>query len=184
MHSTCHGVGVAWHAGVMTRLLVIHHAPTRSVQRLLDAALDGAHDPAIEGVETVAVPALAWARGEQDDSVINAADGVLILTPANFGYMSGAMKHVFDSTFLKIGGALQADGSAGDASSAARRRPYGLIVHGRYDTTGAVRSVEGIVSALGWRRAGEPLEVLGDVGDAHLAAARELGATLAALLME
>lgn len=168
----------------MKRLLVIHHAPTVSVQQLLEAAVDGANDPVIEGVDVLAVPALAWARGEQDEAAVNAADGVLLITPANFGYMSGALKHVFDSTFLKIGGALQDDGSPNDADRSGGRRHYGLIVHGRYDTTGAVRSVEQIVSALGWRRSGEPVEVLGDVADAHLADARELGATLAALLTE
>ena len=55
-------------------------------------------------------------------------------------------------------------------------------MHGRYDTTGAVRSVQSIVGALPWRQAAEVLEVLGDVGDDELASAYELGGTLAALL--
>ncbi|MGM7668706.1 flavodoxin family protein [Microbacterium sp. A93] len=170
----------------MKRLLVIHHAPTDGVRQLLDAVLEGAGDPEIVGVEIQPVPALAWAQGTQDETAILQADGYLFLTPANFGYMSGALKHVFDSTFLKIGGSLSADGSADGTDDAGRsrpRRPYGLIVHGRYDTTGAVRSVEGIVRALGWQSGGEPLEALGDVTAHHLASARELGATLAALLM-
>ncbi|MEV4902928.1 flavodoxin family protein [Citricoccus sp. NPDC055426] len=167
----------------MKRLLVIHHAPTDGVRQLLDAALEGANDPAIDGVEVDPVPALAWAQGSQDETAILRADGYLFLSPANFGYMSGALKHVFDSTFLKIGGSLQADGNAGDAGPGLRR-PYGLIVHGRYDTTGAVRSVEGIVGALGWQPGAETVEALGDVTAHHLASARELGATLAALLME
>lgn len=168
----------------MKRLLVIHHAPTDGVRQLLDAALEGANDPAIDGVEVDPVPALAWARGTQDETAILQADGYLFLTPANFGYMSGALKHVFDSTFLKIGGSLQADGSAGDAGHSLKRRPYGLIVHGRYDTTGAVRSVEGIVGALGWLPGGEAVEALGEVTTHHLDSARELGATLAALLTD
>ena len=45
------------------------------------------------------------------------------------------------------------------------RKPYGLWVHGRYDTTGAVRSVRSIVEALPWTQAAEVLEVLGDVGE-------------------
>ena len=57
-------------------------------------------------------------------------------------------------------------------------------MHGRYDTTGAVRSVLSIVGALPWNQAAEVLEVLGDVGDDERAAAYELGGTLAALLME
>src|SRR5699024_3740343 len=105
--------------------------------------------------------------------------GYLIITPANFGYMSGAVKHVFDSTFLKIGGSLDASGGASGNSGIMRRRPYGLVVHGRYDTTGAVRSVEGIVGALGWQLAGEVLESTGGVTEEHLGAAEDLGATLA-----
>ncbi|HIY86448.1 MAG TPA: flavodoxin family protein [Candidatus Yaniella excrementavium] len=143
----------------MTQLLVIHHAPTQSVQQLLDAAIRGANHPDIEGVEVTSVPALAWARGEADETTIQQAAGYLIITPANFGYMSGAVKHVFDSTFLKIGGSLDASGGASGNSGIMRRRPYGLVVHGRYDTTGAVRSVEGIVGALGWQLAGEVPEI-------------------------
>ncbi|HRQ00752.1 MAG TPA: NAD(P)H-dependent oxidoreductase [Terrimesophilobacter sp.] len=166
----------------MSELLVIHHSPTGSVQRLLDAALRGARHPELQDVTITSVPALAWARGEQDASAIRRADGYLFVTPANFGYMSGALKHVFDSTFLQIGGSLSDDGSADGGGGNLRGRPYGLIVHGRYDTTGAVRSVEGIVGALGWKPAYVTLESLGDVTEEHLAAAEELGATLAAHL--
>lgn len=166
----------------MTELLVIHHSPTHSVRALLDAALRGARHPEIRGVTVNPVPALAWAAGEQDESAILRAAGYLFITPANFGYMSGALKHVFDSTFLTIGGSLSDDGGASGGGPALRGRPYGLIVHGRYDTTGAVRSVEGVVGALGWKAAYETVESLGDVTDEHLAAAEELGATLAAHL--
>ena len=57
-------------------------------------------------------------------------------------------------------------------------------MHGRYDTTGAVRSVRSIVQALSWTQSAEVLEVMGDVTDADLDAARDLGGTLAALLMD
>lgn len=82
----------------MRRLLVIHHSPTRSLQRLTESLIDGANFDEIEGVEVAVVEALAWARGEADHEDLLAADGYLIVTPANFGYMSGALKHVFDST--------------------------------------------------------------------------------------
>ena len=92
-----------------------------------------------------------------------AADGYLLGTPANFGYMSGALKHFFDSTFLQVGGALSSSGAADESSGSTSGRPFGLFVHGRYDTEGATRSVLSIVSALRWRQAAEVLEVLGDV---------------------
>jgi hypothetical protein len=55
-------------------------------------------------------------------------------------------------------------------------------VHGRYDTTGAVRSVQSIVGALGWKQGFGVLEVMGDVGPADTDAAYELGGTIAALV--
>lgn len=160
-------------------LLVVHHSPTRSVRSLLEAVLDGARDDAVEGVQVVARPALeATARDVLD------ADGYLLGTPANFGYMSGALKHFFDSTFLAVGGALSPTGAADESPGTTAGRPFGLFVHGRYDTEGATRSVLSIVSALRWRQASEVLAVLGEVTDTHLASAYELGGTLAALLME
>jgi multimeric flavodoxin WrbA len=166
----------------MSRLLVVHHSPTRSLRTLTDAAVSGAHDDAIEGVEVRVLEALAFARGEAGHEDLLAADGYLIGTTANFGYMSGALKHVFDSTFLRIGGALSDDGSGQQTEGATSRRPFGLYVHGRYDLTGAVRSVLSITSALGWKQGYDVLEVMGEVTGADTDSAYELGGTLAALL--
>jgi NAD(P)H-dependent FMN reductase len=161
----------------MARLLIVHHSPTDTVRALTDAVVAGAHDDEIDGVEVVVREALA---ASADD--VLAADGYLFGTTANFGYMSGALKHFFDTIFLEAGGALSDDGSA--AAGSGGRKPYGLWVHGRYDTTGAVRSVQSIVGALPWTQAAEVLEVLGEVAEAQRAAAYELGGTLAALLSE
>ncbi|GAB3118160.1 flavodoxin family protein [Janibacter alkaliphilus] len=164
--------------GGMARLLLVHHSPTKGTGALLEAALEGARHPDVEGVEVVVRPAL-----EATAEDVLEADGYLLGTPANFGYMSGALKHFFDSTFLQVGGALDDSGGAGDGEGApTAKRPFGLWVHGRYDTTGAVRSVTSIVQALGWRQAADVLEVMGEVGEAERAAATELGGTLAALL--
>lgn len=162
--------------GTVPRLLVVHHSPTPSVTSLTDAVVAGTSDDAIVGVEVVVRQAL---EAHSDD--VLAADGIVLGTPANFGYMSGALKHFFDSVFLQVGGALSDDGSA--AGAVGGRKPYGLYVHGRYDTGGAVRSVESIVGALPWRRAAPVLEVLGDVGQADRESAYDLGGTLAALVM-
>ena len=47
-----------------------------------------------------------------------------------------------------------------------------------------MRAVTSIVGALGWKQAAPVLEVTGDVDDAALERAYELGATLAALLAD
>jgi NAD(P)H-dependent FMN reductase len=160
----------------MSRLLVVHHSPTRSLQALTEAVLDGAGDNEIEGVEVVVRAAL---EATADD--VLEADGYLLGTTANFGYMSGALKHFFDSTFLAVGGALDPTGAAGESAGETKGRPFGLYVHGRYDTTGAVRSVMAIVGALGWKQGYDVLEVLGEVETSHLESAYELGGTIAAL---
>jgi len=169
------------------RLLVVHHSPTPSMRRLTDAVVAGAHDDEVQAsapVEVVVLEALAFARGEADHDDLLAADGYVLGTTANFGYMSGALKHVFDSTFLHVGGALGDDGGAtgGATGGTTGRRPYGLYLHGRHDLTGAVRSVESVVDALGWRRGHAVVGVLGEVGPAESATAYGLGGTIAALL--
>lgn len=163
----------------MARILVVHHSPTRSTQALLAAVLAGTRDEAIEGVEVVVRPAL---EATADD--VLTADGYLLGSPVNFGYMSGALKHFFDSTFLRVGGALDQGGGAGapSGSGSTAGRPYGLWLHGRYDLTGGVRAVQSIVGALGWRQAYDVLTVLGDVTGEDESAAYELGATIAALI--
>lgn len=150
----------------MTTLLVVHHTPSPATRELLETVLAGASDPEITGVEVVLRPALAATVGD-----MLAADGYLFGTPANFGYMSGALKHFFDTVYYPV-----LDYVAG--------RPYGLWVHGNDDTVGAVSAVERIATGLALSRAAEVLEVTGPIGKAVRERAYELGGTLAAVLME
>lgn len=160
----------------MARLLIVHHSPTSTTRRLTDAVIAGAQRDEIERVDVRVREAL---EVKVDD--LDGVDGFLLGTSANFGYMSGALKHFFDSFFLDMGGDLADDGSAGAGPQG--RKPFGVWVHGRYDTTGATRSVQSIVGALPWVPAAPVLEIMGDVNEADLGRAYELGGTLAALLM-
>lgn len=72
----------------MTTLLIVHHTPSPATRELLEAVLAGARDPDITGVDIIAKPALAATVTDMLD-----ADGYLFGTTANFGYMSGALKH-------------------------------------------------------------------------------------------
>lgn len=149
----------------MSRLLVVHHTPSPSMQALLEAVLAGARDPEIEGVEVVTRPALVATALD-----VLEADGVLLGTPANIGYMSGALKHFFDGVYYPV---LQDKVGL----------PYGLWVHGGDDTTGAVRAVERVTTGLSWKAAAAPVSVTGTPGRADLERCRELGAVLAATLL-
>ena len=108
----------------MPRLLIVHHTASPATQAMLEAVLAGAGHEDIEGVEVVTRPALTAAA-----VAVLEADGYLLGTPANSGYMSGALKHVFDGIYYPC-------------LDATRRRPYALFVHGASDTGGAVRAVE------------------------------------------
>lgn len=156
------------------------------MQALLERVVAGAHDDDVQSGEGVEVEVRAALEATADD--VLAADGYVLGTTANFGYMSGALKHFFDTTFLAVGGSLDPSGAPGVSSGATSDpvgtagRPYGLWLHGRYDLTGAQRSVQSIVGALGWRPGYDVLGVLGEVDDAANEAAYALGATIAALL--
>ena len=69
-------------------LLVVHHTPSPTTRELLEAVLAGANDPEIDGVDVVSRPALAATLPDMLD-----ADSYLFGTPANFGYMSGALEY-------------------------------------------------------------------------------------------
>ena len=148
----------------MTRLLVVHHSPTPAVRRISEAALAGAHDDEIEGVEIVERAAL---EATVDD--VLSADGYLLGTTANFGYISGALKHFFDTTFNAT-------------HEATAKRPFSYWIHGGYDTTGAEHAMRSITTGYGWALSAEPLVFTGEVGEPHLQGATELGAVMAATL--
>lgn len=143
------------------KLLVVHHTVSPATSALLDALLEGARDPAIEGVEVVARPALVAAAAEALE-----ADGYLIAGPVNLGYLAGAVKHFFDTVYYPC-----LDATVG--------RPYGALLHASGEAGGALRALESITAGLRWRAAQKPLVVTGS-DRADLDAARELGASLAA----
>ena len=109
-------------------------------------------------------PALTAAEAD-----VLSADGYLLGTPANIGYMSGALKHFFDGIYYPC-------------LEATQRRPYALYVHGASATTGAVRAVESITTGLKWHSARPPVLVVGQPSAADLESCWELGAVLAAEL--
>ncbi len=148
------------------RLLVVHHTPSPATQEVLEAVLAGTRAEGIEGVEVDVHPALSATASD-----LLAADGLVLGTPANIGYMRGALKHFFDTVYYPTLGAQ-------------RGLPYGYWVHGNNDTEGARRAIESIGGALGWERVAAPLLMTGQVDRHVLEAAFELGGSLAAVLMD
>jgi multimeric flavodoxin WrbA len=147
-------------------LLIVHHTPSPYCQQMFEAVVSGATDPEIEGVEVVRRPALAVSATDMLE-----ADGYLLGSPANLGYMSGALKHAFDVCYYSI---LDTTGG----------RPFGLYLHGNEGTEGAERGIDTITTGLGWVKAAEYVTVSGKPSKDDLEGCWELGGTLAATLME
>ena len=129
---------------------------------MFDAVHSGATDPQIEGVDVVTRAAL---QVSVSDAL--AADGYLLGTPANLGYMSGALKHFFDQIYYPC-------------LEATIGRPFGVYVHGNNDTTGALRAIEVATTGLRWRQVQAPVSVIGSPASTDLDACWELGAAVAA----
>ena len=140
----------------------MHHTPSPSVRELLEQVVAGTEAEGLEEVEVVTVPALRATA-----SHVLEADGIVLGTPANIGYMSGALKHFFDQVYYPCLG--ETDGL-----------PYGCYVHGNNDTTGARRAVTSIAEALSWQAVVEPVEVIDTPDDREREACWNLGATVAA----
>lgn len=143
-------------------LLIVYHSKTGGTRRLVEAAVEGARDPAIEGVACRVCAAL-----EATPADVRWADALLIGTPENFGYMSGALKHFFDSIYY-------------ECLEHTQGLPYALLIKAGNDGRGALAAIERIVTGLAWRRVAEPLVVRGDIVAGNVEASRELGMTLAA----
>lgn len=147
------------------KLLVVHHTPSPNCQEMFEAVLAGATDPEIEGVEVVRRPALTLSAAD-----VLEADGYVLGSPANLGYMSGALKHAFDQIYYPC-------------LDATRGRPFGLWLHGNEGTEGAEKAVTSITTGLGWVKATDYVVVSGKPSKADLEACWNLGATVAATLM-
>jgi hypothetical protein len=144
------------------RLLVVHHTTSPALEAMFDAVMSGAGNELIEGVEVVARAALSAGPVDVLD-----ADGYVLGTPANLGFISGALKHFFDQVYYPC-------------RDETKGRPFGLYVHGNNDTAGAERAVDTITTGLGWRQAHEHVRVIGAAARTDLDACWDLGATLAA----
>jgi NAD(P)H-dependent FMN reductase len=142
-------------------LLAVHHSRTGRTQELHDAALVAAREAAPD------LPIRVLGAFEAGPDDVMWARGLLLATPARFGYMSGALKDFFERIYHPC-------------LDRTRGLPYALIVKGDTDVDGAVSSVQRIVVGLAWRLARPVLAVVGDVGPEHLEAAVELGGGLAA----
>jgi multimeric flavodoxin WrbA len=129
---------------------------------MADAVIAGARSDEIDGVDVRVTRA---PDAGADD--IRWSDAVIIGTPENFGYMSGLIKDFLERIYYAV-----LDETPG--------LPYALFVKASTDGSGAVRSVERIVTGLRWKQTLPPLVVTGELSDTDLEQCTELGMTIAA----
>src|SRR5262249_22314418 len=115
---------------VVPRLLIVHHTPSPALHAIFEAVRTRTTDPQIENVEIVARPAL----GATVPDVLE-ADGYILGTPANLGYMAKTLKHFFDTIYYPC-----LDATVG--------QPYDVYVHSNDDTTRTLAGIEQIVTGL------------------------------------
>lgn len=145
----------------MKHLLIVYSSQTGHTEALCRAAEAGAasHTGEIElrfrRAADAGLDDLLWAHG------------LLIGTPENFGYMSGAVKDFLDRTYYP-------------AQNLTTGLPYALLISAGNDGRGAVSAIERIAIGYGWKAVADPIIVRGEIAEADLVACRELGEAFAA----
>lgn len=143
----------------MKHLLIIYHSQTGNTEQLARAAWQQAI------TETEAETRLLRAFDADLDDLLW-CDALIIATPENFGYMSGAVKDFFDRTYYP-------------AEPHQLNRPYCLLISAGNDGTGAVRECDRILCGYPMKKVLEPLICKGDITELHLQKAGEQGLTMA-----
>ena len=151
-------------------ILVVHHSPTEKAQKLADTVLAAARAAAEEvnvelgaaaggepgeGAGQPAVQVLERQALEPDVEELRGVDAVILGTTANFGYISGALKHYVDTVYVPV-------------LEEKKATPTSWWIRGGYDTTGAEKAMRSILTGLEWETVAEPVEFTGDI-EPHLA---------------
>jgi len=144
----------------MKTLLIVFHTGGVKTATMAEAVERGARS---EGGVNVVVKRCADA-GPAD---LLAADGLILGTPENFGYMSGMMKDFLERVFYACEGKVNG-------------RPWALFVGAGQDGSGAVTSVERIVAGLRLEKKSDPVIGLKDLTPEILERCTQLGAAFAA----
>lgn len=143
-------------------LLIVYHSQSGTTDRMAQAVIRGARSGEIEGVEVRVVDAL---QATPDD--MRWADGFVLGTPENFGYMSGALKYFLDRIYYPCENDL-----AG--------KPYALFVRAGNDGSGAISSITRILTGLAVRQVQETVLIAGEFDTSRLGECEELGMAMAA----
>ncbi|NOX51511.1 MAG: flavodoxin [Gammaproteobacteria bacterium] len=146
----------------LKHLLIVYHSKTGHTAQMAKAVFAGTQHADLEPVN-VRMTTASNAAAED----LLWADGLLVGTPENFGYMSGAVKDFLDRTFYEVEGKISP-------------LPYALFISAGNDGSGAVRAFERIAKGYPFTKVQQPVISIGEVDDQILALCEQLGMTMAA----
>ena len=148
----------------MKTLLIVYHTGGVKTATMAEAVERGARREAGDAANVNVVVKRCAEAGPED---VLAADGLILGTPENFGYMSGMMKDFLERVFYPCEGKVNG-------------RPYALFVGAGLDGSGAVNSVERIVTGLRLEKKSDPIVGLKELTPEILQQCEQLGAAFAA----
>ncbi len=143
-------------------LLIVYHSQSGTTLRMAEAVIRGARSDEVSDVEVRVKSAID--AGAED---LVWADGFILGTPENFGYMSGAMKYFLDRVYYPCEGKLNG-------------LPWAMFVRAGNDGSGAISSVRRILKGLGVREVQDPVLIAGTFDERRLDECEALGLTMAA----
>lgn len=146
----------------MPNLLLVSHCPSPNTEALRDAVIEGVRHP---DISAVTLRSLAPLDANADD--VRWADGIVLGTTENFGYMAGRIKDFFERIYYPC-------------LEETRGLPVALYIRAGLDGEGTRTGIERIVTGLRWRWVREPLLCRGEFRPEFMEQCRELGLTMAA----
>ena len=125
-------------------LLIVANIPSENTRLMRDSVLKGA---TVAETGQLSVTALSPFSATPPD--VKNADGIILGTTENFGYMSGALKDFFDRVYYPC-------------LNYTNGMPYALYIRAGQDGTGTRRAIESIATGLRWKSVTAPLICAGD----------------------
>ncbi len=146
----------------MPNLLIVANCPSENTRKLRQAVCEGARHKDIQGVEIRVFDPL-----EAGPEEVLWADGIILGTTENFGYMSGLIKDFLERIYYPCLEKTQG-------------LPVAVYVKGGLDGQGAKTSVERILTGLKWKSVQPTLVLKGEYQDEFPTRCQELGTLMAA----
>ena len=146
----------------MVAILVVYHSQTGRTKKMAEAVARG-----VNSIENASAALKKAMETTLDD--LFGCDGLALGSPEYFGYMSGAIKDLFDRTYYQARGRKEI-----------YKKPYVVFISARNDGLGALRSIERICVGYQFKKVYEPVVARGEIDETVLAQCEELGKVIAA----